>query len=109
MRDRTPCKRPPSRPCQARCRCGISLWWRGQPWMSVSTLALEHLDRLHHAGLHSSQRLGQNADFVVTAGTKVSCLEIAEAYFVGKPCQPFDASGHEPVQHQIQHDNGENE
>src|SRR6266853_1777870 len=28
------------------------------------TSALEHLDRLHHAGLHSPQRLGQNTDFV---------------------------------------------
>src|SRR5260370_33374977 len=49
--------------------------------------ALEHLDRLHHAGLHSPQRLGQNTDFVMTAGAKLSYLGIAESYFVGTPRQ----------------------
>src|ERR1700682_5923112 len=72
-------------------------------------LAFEHLDRLHHAGLHPPQRLGQNADLVLAAGTKVACIEIAEAYFIGKPRQALDAPGNEPIQHQVEHDDGEDE
>ena len=45
----------------------------------------------------------------MAAGPKVSGVQIAQTYFVGKPRQALDPPGDEPIQHEVEHDDGEDE
>src|SRR5690349_17914118 len=75
---------------------------------AVPRSGLEHLHRLHEAGLHAAQRLGQHADLIAAAAAELAGLEVAEAHLVGEGGEARDAPDDHRVEHDVQqHERGQ--